>query len=104
MLILLTSHKTERDDRSQTKNGTEWDEKGTIEKKEREQNDLAEGPCSRTERNDFKKVKTMPYVFYRINKEEDIVVFLLLTSCPFNRRQQFKSSIFEQKNKDKINI
>lgn len=32
----------------------ERDEKGTIGKKEREQNDLAEGPCSSTERNDFK--------------------------------------------------
>ena len=31
-----------------------------IGKKEREQNDLAEGPRSRTEQNDFKKVRTCP--------------------------------------------
>ena len=45
---------TEREDRSSTQNGTERD--GT----ERERNDLAEGPRSRTERNDFKKVGTCP--------------------------------------------
>jgi len=33
---------------------------GTIEKKERERNDLAEGPRSRTERNDFRKVIKWP--------------------------------------------
>ena len=31
-----------------------------MKKKERERNDLAEGPCSRTELNDFKKVGTCP--------------------------------------------
>ena len=36
-------------------NGTEQNKNGTIGKKERERNDLAEGPCSRTERNEFKK-------------------------------------------------
>ena len=35
------------------RNRTERNENGTI-KKERERNDLAEGPCSRTEQNDFK--------------------------------------------------
>ena len=35
--------------------------KGTERlKKERERNDIAEGPRSRTERNDFKKVGTCP--------------------------------------------
>ena len=29
-------------------------------RKEREQNDLAEGSCSRTERNDLKKSQNMP--------------------------------------------
>ena len=42
------------------RNGTKRNENGTIEKKERERNDLAEGPRSRTERNDFKKVGTCP--------------------------------------------
>ena len=36
-------------------NGTERNENGTLEKKER---DLAKGPRSRTERNDFQKVGT----------------------------------------------
>ena len=31
-----------------------------YKKEERERNDLAEGPRSRTERNDFKKVGTCP--------------------------------------------
>ena len=31
-----------------------------YKKKERERNDLAEGPRSRTERNEFKKVRTCP--------------------------------------------
>ena len=44
----------EREDRSATQNGTERNENGTI-KKEREWNNLAEGPRSRTERNDLKK-------------------------------------------------
>ena len=39
---------------------TERNENGTIKKKERERNDLAEGPRSRTERNDFKKVGSCP--------------------------------------------
>ena len=37
---------------------TEWNgtgQNGMIEKKEREQKDLADGPCSRKERNKFKK-------------------------------------------------
>ena len=34
----------------------EQNENGTIEKKEQERNNLAEGPCSRPVRNDFKKV------------------------------------------------
>ena len=38
----------------------ELNENGTILKKERERNDLAEGPRSRTERNNFKKVETCP--------------------------------------------
>ena len=40
------------------RNGTERNENGTIKKEER--NDLAEGPRSRTERNDFKKVGMCP--------------------------------------------
>ena len=38
----------------------ETERNGTIQKKERERNDLAEGLCSRTARNDFKKVGTCP--------------------------------------------
>ena len=45
---------TERGDRFSTQNGTERNET------ERERNDLAEGPRSRTERNDLKKVGTCP--------------------------------------------
>ena len=51
---------TEQDDHSSTQNRTERNENGTIEKKERERNDLAEGPRSRTERNNLKKVGTCP--------------------------------------------
>ena len=43
-------------DRSSTQNRMEQNKNGTIEKKVREQNDLAKGPCSRTEWNNFKKV------------------------------------------------
>ena len=43
----------------------EQNENGTIEKKEREWNYLAEGPRSRTERNDFKKVGTCPALIAR---------------------------------------
>ena len=49
----------EREDRSATQNGTERNENGTI-KKERERNNLAEGPRSRTERNDLKKSRNVP--------------------------------------------
>ena len=41
------------------RNGTERNKSGKIEKKERERKDL-EGPRSRTERNDLKKVGTCP--------------------------------------------
>ena len=53
----------EQEDCSSTQNGTErngTERKGTIQKKERERNDSAEGPRSRTVRNDFKKVETCP--------------------------------------------
>ena len=46
-----------RTEPSGTLNGTRTER---LKKKERERNDLAEGPCSRTERNDFKKVGTCP--------------------------------------------
>ena len=39
------------------RNGTRMEQ---LKKKEREKNDLAEGPRSRTEWNDFKKVETCP--------------------------------------------
>ena len=39
------------------RNGTRTER---LNKKERERNDLAEGPRSRAERNDFKKVGTCP--------------------------------------------
>ena len=49
------------------KNGTErdrtehkWNINETIEEKEREQNDLAEGPHSKMKRKDLKKVGTCP--------------------------------------------
>ena len=55
---------TERWDRFSTQNGTEqketeW-ERNDLKKTERERNDLAEGPRSRTERNDLKKVRRCP--------------------------------------------
>ena len=53
-------NETERNDRSSTQNGTDRNQNGTIEKKEGDRNDLDEGPCSRTERNDLKKVGTCP--------------------------------------------
>ena len=54
---------TEREGRSSTQNGTERDgteRERNDKKKERERNDQAEAPRSRTERNDFKKVGTCP--------------------------------------------
>ena len=45
------------------RNRTEWDgteQERNDQKEERERNDLAKGPRSRTERNDFKKVGTCP--------------------------------------------
>ena len=51
------------------RNGTERNENGTIKKEEREQNDLAEGPRSRTERNDFKKVGTCPALVKTLQPE-----------------------------------
>ena len=42
------------------RNGTEQNENGTIKKEERERNDLAEGPRSRTEQSDFKKSRNVP--------------------------------------------
>ena len=49
---------TEWEDRSSTtstQNGTDWDgrEQNDKKPKQRERNDLAEGPRSRTEQNDF---------------------------------------------------
>ena len=57
--------RTERngEDRSSTQNGMEWDgteREKNNKKEERERNDLAEGPRSRTERNNLKKVRTCP--------------------------------------------
>ena len=49
----------ELEDRSATQNGTERNDNGII-KKERERNNLAEGPRSRTERNDLKKSRNVP--------------------------------------------
>ena len=70
---------TEREDRSSTqneRNETERNENGPI-KKERERNDLAEGPRSRTERNDFKKVRTCPALGLRseLRKDEKLKVY-----------------------------
>jgi len=58
-----TKKGSERDDRSLTKreqNRTEQNKNGKIRKKGMRRNDLAEGPRSRTELNDFKKVGTCP--------------------------------------------
>ena len=57
--IIILRLRTERNGMGQNgtrRNGarTEW-----LRKKEQEQNNLAEGPCSRTERNNFKKFGTM---------------------------------------------
>ena len=53
---------TEQEDRSLSQNRTELDgtERERNNKKERERNELVEGPRSRTERNYFKKVGTCP--------------------------------------------
>ena len=50
------------------RNGTERKENGTIEKKERERNDLVKGPLSRTVWNDLKKNVSRPN--YNIAKTE----------------------------------
>ena len=42
------------------RNGTGQNGTEQYKKKDRERNDLAEGPRSRAERNDFKKVGTCP--------------------------------------------
>ena len=57
----------EREDCSSTQNEMERNgtgQNGTIQKKEQERNDLAEGPCSRTERNGTiskKSERSQPY-------------------------------------------
>ena len=53
----------EQEDRSSTQSGTEGDgteHNRTIQKKEREGKDLAEGPRSRMERNDFSQNMPSP--------------------------------------------
>ena len=58
-----TKNGKEQEDNSSTQNETEWDgteREQNDKKEEQEWNNLAEGPCSRTERNDFKKVGTCP--------------------------------------------
>jgi len=54
-VVWLSTPRTEWDDCSLTKNGTEWYVTRTerIEKKERKRNDLAEHPQSRWELNNF---------------------------------------------------
>ena len=54
---------TEWEDRSSTQNGmgrNATEQEQNNKKEERERNDLAEGPRSRTEQNDFKKSQSMP--------------------------------------------
>ena len=48
----------EWEDCSPTQNGTEREQ--NYKKEEQERNDLAEGPCSRTERNNLKKIRNVP--------------------------------------------
>ena len=48
----------EWEDCSPTQNGTEREQ--NDKKEEQERNDLAEGPCSRTEQNNLKKIGTCP--------------------------------------------
>ena len=59
-------------------NGMEQDgterERNDWKKKERERNDLAESPCSRTERNDLKKVGTCPALFDVVTKQIFVLV------------------------------
>jgi len=58
-----TKNGMEWDDHSLTKSGMERMERNenrTVVKKEREQNDLDEGPFSRTERNDLQKCQNVP--------------------------------------------
>ena len=62
---------TERGDRFSTQNGTERN--GTrTERFKKKRNDLAEGPCSRTERNDFKKVGTCPALVHLSEENETV--------------------------------
>ena len=73
METFLIKNRTEWEDRSKTKNvkyRTEWEDRSSTQngmeqerndkKEERERNNLAEDPRSRTERNDFKKVGMCP--------------------------------------------
>ena len=48
----------EWEDCSPTQNGTEREQ--NDKKEEQERNDLAEGPCSRTEQNNLKKIGACP--------------------------------------------
>ena len=61
-------NRTEREDRISTQNGMEQDgtKRNDTRKKEGERNDLAEGPHSRTEWNNFKKGGTCPALYTRI--------------------------------------
>ena len=73
METFLIKNRTEWEDRSKTKNvkyRTEWEDRSSTQnemeqerndkKEERERNNLAEDPRSRTERNDLKKSRNVP--------------------------------------------
>jgi len=66
-------------------NGTERNKNGTIKKEEQEPNDLAEGPRSRTEQNDFKKVGMCP----ALDKAQSVFSGICLTRYNSIRNSRF---------------
>ena len=91
-VLQLRTPRTERNGKTILLLRTEWNKNGTIKKEERERNDLAEGPRSRTERNNFKKVGTCPALERSTVERQPIrsVDSSQLSSIQFILRQKFK--------------
>ena len=66
-----------------------------MKKKERERNDLAEGPRSRTERNDFKKVGTCPVL--PLTSAFLLTFYFILNLQIFSTKPVLRSFIMEFK-------
>ena len=73
-----------RTERNRTGRNENW----TIEKKEQEQNDLAEGPRSRTKQNDLKKVGMCPALL-----QSSLFANLLITIKVENWEYKFTNKI-----------